>query len=355
MEIGISTFGEITPDNVSGKAKNAHKRTLELIEEAKLADEVGLDVYAVGEHHRPDFVISAPEVLLGAMASVTKKIRLSSAVTVLSSTDPVRTFQNFATVDLLSSGRVEIMAGRGSFIESFPLFGYNLKDYNELFTEKLDLLLKINSSETITWQGKHRAAINGLGVYPRPIQASLPVWLAVGGTPESAIRAGKMNLPMALAILGGNPDRFVSFIDLFRQSAKAAGHDPSSLPLCINTHFFVAENEQTAADSLYPSYERMMNRIGRERGWSPLERVQYEYMRSPKGPLMVGDVQQAIDKILYLHELFGNTRYLAHLLVGDVPHKNVMKAIELLGTKIAPAVKAALGKRSTVSISTSQQ
>lgn len=349
MEIGISTFGEITPDKVSGGAKNAHRRMTELIEEAKLADELGLDVYAVGEHHRPDFVISAPEVLLGAIAAVTKRIRLSSAVTVLSSTDPVRTFQNFATVDLLSSGRVEIMAGRGSFIESFPLFGYHLKDYNELFTEKLDLLLKTNALETVAWQGKHRASIQGLGVYPRPLQNSLPVWLAVGGTPESAVRAGKMNLPMALAILGGNPDRFVSFIDLFRQSAKAAGHDPASLPLCINTHFFVADDDQKAADTLYPSYERMMNRIGRERGWSPLERMQYEYMRSPKGPLMVGDAQQAIEKILYMHELFGNTRYLAHLLVGDVPHKMVMRAIELLGTQIAPAVKKALKEKTTLS------
>lgn len=345
MELGITTFGEMRPDGVAGNAKNAHRRMKQLIEEAKLADEVGLDVYAVGEHHRPDFVVSAPEVVLGAIAAVTKNIKLSSAVTVLSSVDPVRTYQNFASVDLLSDGRVEIMAGRGSFIESFPLFGNDLNDYNELFTEKLDLLLKINNSEIVTWNGKHRPNIARRGVYPRPLQDKLPIWLAVGGTPESAMRAGKMNLPMTLAILGGNPDRFVGFTDLFRKSAKEAGHDVGKLPLGINTHFFLAEDSEDAADTLFPTYDALMNRIGKERGWSPLDREQYEYMRSPNGPLVVGNVQEVIDKILYYHELFQNTRYLAHLNVGDIPHDKVLRAIELFGTKVAPVVRKELAAK----------
>jgi probable LLM family oxidoreductase len=329
------------PDGVAGNAKNAHRRMKELLEEAKLAEEVGLDVFAVGEHHRPDFVISAPEVVLAAIASVTKKIRLSSAVTVLSSADPVRVFQNFASLDLLSDGRVEIMAGRGSFIESFPLFGYDLKEYNELFTEKLELLLKINDAEKVTWKGKHRASIPNLGVYPRPLQEKLPIWLAVGGTPESAVRAGKLNLPMTVAILGGPPENFVSFTNLFRKSAQQAGHDASLLPLAINTHFFVGENSKETADILYPSYAMMMNRIGRERGWSPLDKGQFEAMRS-HGPLTVGSVQEVTDKILSFHKLFQNTRYMAHLMGGDVPHDKVLKAIELFGTKVAPAVRKEL-------------
>ncbi len=317
----------------------------ELIEEAKLADEVGLDVYALGEHHRPDFVISAPEVVMAAIAAVTKKIKLSSAVTVLSSADPVRVFQNFASVDLISDGRVEIMAGRGSFIESFPLFGYDLNDYNELFTEKLDLLLKINQSEIINSSGHHRASIKKQGVYPRPLQSKLPIWLAVGGTPESAARAGRLNIPMTLAILGGPPERFVSFTDLYRKSAKDAGHEVSTMPLAINTHFFLAEDSQNASDTLYPTYETLMNRIGRERGWSPLNRAQFEYSRTKNGPLIVGSVQEVIEKILYLHDLFQNTRYLAHLTAGDIPHNKVMKAIELFGTKVAPAVRKEVARR----------
>lgn len=342
MELGISSFGDVKPDNVAGKAVHAHQRMQELLEEIKVADEVGLDVFALGEHHRPDFIISAPEVVLAAAATLTKKIRLSSAVTVLSSADPVRTFQNFASLDLISNGRAEIMAGRGSFIESFPLFGYDLKDYDDLFTEKLDLLLKINQQVVIDWTGKHRAPLQEQGVYPRPYQSTLPIWLAVGGTPASAVRAGTLNLPMTLAILGGPPDRFVPFVNLYRQAAQRAGHDVTQLQLAINSHFYMADDSQQAANEFFPPYELLMNRVGKERGWSPMTRMQYEQMRQ-YGPLMVGSPQQIIDKILYFHELFGNTRYLAQLVGGhNLPHAKTLHAIELFGTKVAPAVRKAL-------------
>ena len=259
-------------------------RIQQLLEEIQLADQVGLDVFAVGEHHRPDYAISAPAVVLGAAAAITKKIKLSSAVTVLSSDDPVRVFQSFATVDLISGGRAELMVGRGSFIESFPLFGYNLDQYDELFAEKLELLLKINKNEILSWKGKHRPSVINLGVYPRPIQAELPIWQAVGGTPQSAVRAGTLGLPMALAIIGGYPDKFVPFINLYRESAKKAGHE--NLPLGINSHVYVAETSQRAGDEFYPAYSVMMNRIGRERGWAPLRRMDFDAMRSPTGSLL---------------------------------------------------------------------
>lgn len=344
MELGISSFGEIKPDEVAGKALNAHRRMQELLEEIKVADEVGLDVFALGEHHRPDFIISAPEVVLAAAATLTKTIRLSSAVTVLSSADPVRVFQNFASLDLISNGRAEIMAGRGSFIESFPLFGYDLNDYDTLFTEKLDLLVKLNQQEVVDWSGKHRASIPRLGVYPRPYQPAIPIWLAVGGTPASAVRAGTMNLPMTLAILGGTPDRFVPFVNLYRQSAQRAGHDVGQLQLAINSQFYIADDSKQAADEFFPSYELLMNRVGKERGWSPITRAHFEQMRQ-HGPLMVGSPQQIIDKILYFHELFGNTRYLAQTITGhDLPHAKTLHAIELFGTKVAPAVRKALAQ-----------
>jgi probable LLM family oxidoreductase len=344
METGISTFGDIQPDEVSGKAINAHKRMHELVAEAKLADETGLDVFALGEHHRSDFMISAPEVILAAAAMVTKNIRLSSAVTVLSSADPVRVFQNFATLDLLSSGRAEIMAGRGSFIESFPLFGYELKDYDELFEEHLDLLLNINKQEIISWKGKHRAPIDKLGIYPRPYQPQLPVWLAVGGTPASMVRAGKLNLPVTLAILGSDPDRFVPLVELYRDSARKAGHDENKLQFAVNCHFYIADTSQQASDEFWPVYEKMMNRIGRERGWGKITREQFEYMRSPKGSLFVGDVQQVIDKILYQHKLFKHTRFLAQIISGDIVHEKLLHSIGLLGREVAPVIRAKLKK-----------
>ncbi len=343
MELGISTFGEVKPEGVPGNAKEAYLRMQELIAEARLADAVGLDVYAVGEHHRPDFIISSPEVVLGAVAAVTKNIRLSSSVTVLSSADPVRAFQQFATVDLLSGGRVELMAGRGSFTESFPLFGYSLADYDALFEEKLDMLLHINQNEIVSWKGKFRAPLNNRGIYPRPYQASLPVWLAAGGTPASARRAGRMNLPLALAILGGKPDQYVPFVELYRQAAKEAGHDPSQLKLAINSQFYVGEDSDQAADEFFPSYEKLMNRVGKDRGWPPLEREHFEYMRMPDGPLFVGSVQEIIDKIIYQHQLFKHDRFLGQLVKGYITHEKILRAIELFGTKVAPAVREALG------------
>jgi alkanesulfonate monooxygenase SsuD/methylene tetrahydromethanopterin reductase-like flavin-dependent oxidoreductase (luciferase family) len=254
----------------------------------------------------------------------------------------VRVFQNFATLDLLSTGRAEIMAGRGSFIESFPLFGYALKDYDELFEEKLDLLLTINKQEIVSWKGKHRAAITSLGVYPRPYQAQLPIWLAVGGTPTSMKRAGTLNLPVTLAILGSDPDRFVPLVELYRDSALKAGHDASKLELAINCHFYIADSSQQASDEFWPVYEQTMNRIGKERGWGKLTREQFEYMRSPKGSLLVGDVQQVIDKIIYQHKLFNHTRFLAQIIAGDIPQSKWMHSIELLGKEVAPAVRAKL-------------
>jgi probable LLM family oxidoreductase len=338
MELGISTFGEIHPDGKSGNAVNAHKRVQELLEEVKLADDVGLDVYAFGEHHRPDFVISAPEILISAAAAITKNIRLSSSVTVLSSTDPVRTFQNFATADLVSGGRVEMIAGRGSFIESFPLFGFDLNDYDALFTEKLEMFLQINKQEIVSWKGNFRPPIRNQGVYPRPLQQEIPVWIGVGGTPASAKRAGSLNLPMIIAILGSAPKHFVSFVELYRESAAKAGHDVSKLQLAISSQFYIAENSQQAADEFYPSYEALMTRVGRDRGWSPMTREQFEYLRD-FGPLVVGDAQQAIDKIMQQYELFGNTRFVAQLVTGFTKHRDILKAIELYGTKVAPVVR----------------
>lgn len=344
MELGIYTFADMQPDRVAGKAIHTHQRLKDLMEEIQLADQVGLDVFAVGEHHRPDYAVSAPSVILGAAAVITKNIKLSSAVTVLGSEDPVRVFQQFATVDQLSGGRAEIMAGRGSFIESFPLFGYDLKDYDRLFEEKLDLLLKINQSETLSWRGKFRPSFQELGIYPRPYQEKLPIWLAVGGTPESAIRAAHLKLPMALAIIGGMPANFVPFINLYKEAAREIGRDVSSLPLGINSHVYVSTTSQAAGDEYYPTYAAMMNRIGRERGWPPLSREQFEASRSPKGYLMVGSVQQVIDKMLYEYELFRHTRFLAQMSVGTMDHKKILQSIELFGTKVAPVVRKAVAE-----------
>jgi len=334
------------PESLPGRAINAHQRIKDLMEEIKLADELGLDVFGVGEHHRPDYAVSSPAVILGAAAMITKNIKLSSAVTVLSSDDPVRVFQNFSTVDLLSSGRAEIMSGRGSFIESFPLFGYDLKDYDALFSEKSDLLLKLVKSEKLSWKGKFRPSFENRGVYPRPYQSTLPVWLAAGGTPSSAVRAATLGLPLMLAIIGGRPEQFLPFINLYKETWTKTGRDLSSIQLGVNNHFYVGEDSQKAANEFYPYYAEMMNRVGRERGWPPLSTQQYEYSRSPHGALMVGSVQEVIDKILYEHELFGFTRFLAQASVGNVPHQMVMKSIELFGTKVAPVVKKEIEGRS---------
>jgi probable LLM family oxidoreductase len=343
MELGLLTFADMEPETLPGRGINGHQRIQDLMEEIKLADQLGLDVFGIGEHHRPDYAVSSPAIILAAAAMVTKNIKLSSAVTVLSSDDPVRVFQNFSEVDLLSNGRAEIMAGRGSFIESFPLFGYDLEDYDELFTEKLDLLIKLNQNEEINWKGKHRASIDSRGVYPRPYQSKLPIWLAAGGTPASAVRAATLGLPLMLAIIGGMPEQFVPFINLYKETAKKVGRDMSQLQFGVNNHMYIGEDSQKAADEFFPYYETMMNRVGRDRGWPPLSRQQFEYSRSPKGALMVGSVQQIIDKILYEHEIFGNTRFFAQASVGNVPHNMIMKSIELFGDRVAPVIRRELG------------
>ena len=316
----------------------------ELLEEVELAEQVGLDVFGVGEHHRPDFVVSAPAVVLAAAAARTSRIRLTSAVSVLSSDDPVRVFQEFATVDLISGGRAEIMAGRGSFIESFPLFGYDLDDYNELFAEKLELLQELLASERVTWSGTHRAALDDLGVYPRSVQQPLAVWIAVGGTPESALRAGRLGLPMALAIIGGQPERFAPFAELFRRAAAEAGHVPPP-PLSINSHGYVAESSERAGEEFFPAYSAMMNRIGRERGWSGLTRQDFDALRTRRGALVVGSPDDVIEKILFQHEIFGHQRFLAQMSVGSLPHEQVLRSIELFGTVVAPAVRTEVARR----------
>lgn len=345
MELGISTFVELTPDAVSGESITPYQRFQNLLEEATLADELGLDVFAIGEHHRPDFLVSSPATVLAAVAMKTKRIKLSSAVTVLSSDDPVRVFQQFATVDLLSGGRVEIMAGRGSFTESFPLFGYSLNDYDTLFDEKLRMLVAINEKEKINWKGKHRAPVENLGIYPRPYQNKIPVWVAIGGTPASVLRAAKLGLPLTIAIIGGTPDRFAPYTDYYRDEFVKAGHDIETLQLCINSHAYIADDEQKAANEFFPPYAQVMSRIGRERGWPPTTREQFEFMRNPQGALLIGSPQQVIDKILYEHELFGNTRFMVQFSVGTLPHKQMMHAIELFGNVVAPAVHKALGNK----------
>jgi probable LLM family oxidoreductase len=338
VEIGVYTFAELNDQDAAGRMRD-------LLEEVELAEQVGLDVFGIGEHHRPDFIVSAPAVVLAAAAARTERIRLTSAVTVLSSDDPVRVFQEFAEVDLISNGRAEIMAGRGSFIESFPLFGYALADYDALFEEKLELLLAIRDSVRVTWPGKHRAPIEDLAIYPRPVQDPLPVWLAVGGTPASAVRAGTLGLPMALAIIGGQPERFTPFVELFRRSAEEAGHP--GLPVSINSHAYVADTSERAGDEFFPGYATMMNRIGRERGWAPMERQSFDALRTLRGALVVGNSEEVVQKILYQHELFGHQRFMAQMSVGTMPHAQVMRSIELLGTEVAPAVRTELNRRET--------
>lgn len=343
MELGIYTFGDLGPDLETGRPISPQQRISNLIEEIELADQVGLDVFGLGEHHRPDYSISAPAVVLAAAASRTKNIRLTSAVTVLSSDDPVRVYQQFSTLDLISNGRAEIMAGRGSFIESFPLFGYNLDDYDTLFAEKLDLLLTIRDNERVSWTGTTRAAIDERGVYPRAVQQPLPVWLAVGGTPASVGRAALLGLPLALAIIGGYPERFAQLTDFYREAGAKAGHSPEKLKVGINSHGYVAEHAQQAADEFYPSYSHVMAKLGRERGWPPTTREQFDAMREPRGSLLVGSPQQVIDKILTQHSYFKHDRFLFQTALGNLPHKYTMKSIELFGTKVAPEVRKALG------------
>jgi probable LLM family oxidoreductase len=345
MELGVVTFADVhsgvTPE----------QRMRDLLDEARVADELGLEVFALGEHHRPDYLVSSPTTALAAIAAQTERIRLSSAVTVLSSDDPVRVFQQFAHVDLISDGRAEIMAGRGSFIESFPLFGYDLDDYDELFDEKLRLLLAIRDSERVTWSGRHRAPLENAGIYPRPVQEQLPIWIAVGGTPQSVVRAGALGLPLAVAIIGGQPERFKPLVDLYREAFAAAGHDLSRARVAINTHAFVGKTSADADSAFAPAYLEVMNRIGRERGWPPSGRAQYDALRSPSGALAAGSVEQVAEKILFEHELFGNDRYLAHMSLGAVSHRDVLRSLELFGTEVAPIVRAEVRRRDAAAVS----
>jgi probable LLM family oxidoreductase len=345
MELGIYSFGEATPDPETGRTISAHERVQRLLDEIELADKVGLDVYGLGEHHRREFVVSAPAVVLAAAAARTKRIRLTSAVSVISSDDPVRVFQSFATLDLVSNGRAEIMAGRGSFTESFPLFGYDLADYDDLFEEKLQLLLKIRESERVTWRGSHRAAIQDLPVFPRPVQDPLPVWIAVGGHPESVVRAGRLGLPLALAIIGGEPRRFVPLVDLYREVGLRAGHDLAKLRVSINSHGLIGDDSKQVADDAYAAYSYVMGKIGRERGWPPPTRGKFEAERGPLGANLVGTPEEVAAKIVYEHELFGLDRFLIQLSVGTLPHEKVLHAIELFGTKVAPIVHREIQRR----------
>jgi probable LLM family oxidoreductase len=349
VELGLATFADL---QLGADADRTAQRLGELLEEIELADQLGLEVFGLGEHHRPDYAVSSPAVALAAAAARTKSIRLSSAVTVLSSADPVRVFQDFATLDLLSSGRAEIMAGRGSFTESFPLFGLDLEDYDELFAEKLELLLALRDSEHVTWSGRHRPALRDAGVYPRPLQSPLPVWIAVGGTPASVARAGMLGLPLMIAIIGGAPARFAPLVELYRRAlGPAASPDTAARPprsdragpaVGINSHTYVAATSQRAADEFYPWYAQMMNRIGRERGWPPITRAQFDAGCGPDGHLLVGSPQQVAEKILAEHELFDHDRFLAHISIGALPHDRAMRATELFGTEVAPIVRAAL-------------
>jgi len=341
MELGLYTFAELHGDPVTGQKISQQQRLSQLLEEVELAEQVGLEVYGVGEHHRPDFIVSSPAVVLAAAAARTKRIRLTSAVSVLSSDDPIRVFQDFATLDLISGGRAEIMAGRGSFIESFPLFGYDLSQYDALFAEKLELLLKLRASERLTWTGRLTPSVQDRGVYPRPVQDPLPIWIAVGGTPESAVRAGTLGLPMALAIIGGLPERFGPFVDLYRDAARRAGHTGERVG--INSHGYIAADAKQARDEYFPSYAAAMNTIGRERGWPPMGRDSFEAQCSPRGALLVGSPAEVADKILFEYEVFKHDRFLLQISVGSLPHAQVMRAIELYGTRVAPEIRKAIG------------
>lgn len=341
MDIGIYTFGDL-PTGTRGP-EAARQRLDEILAAARLADEAGLQVFAVGEHHRSDYAVSAHTVVLGAIAAQTRHIRLSSAVTILSSADPVRVYEDFATLDLLSGGRAELMAGRGAFIESFPLFGFALQDYDSLYEEKLDLLLRLREHERISWQGQHRPALHDAEISPQP-QARLPIWIGAGGTPQSAVRAGQLGLPLNLANIGGQPAQFKPFIDLYRRTGAQAGHEPSALRVAVSGHLHVQRDSQRAMDDFYPHYASYMqhNLPQRDRGW-PINRAAYEQLASTTGSLFVGSPQQIVDKILYEHELFGHERFLAQIDIGGLPYAKVAGAIELLAGEVLPAVRRALG------------
>jgi len=342
MQISVDSFVAATVD-AAGRAIDPARHLSELLEAITLADEVGLDVFGIGEHHRREFLDSAPTMILAAAAALTKRIRLTSAVTVLSAADPVRVFQEFATLDLLSNGRAEIVAGRGSFIEAFPLFGLELEDYDSLFAEKLDLLLNIRENTHVHWSGKHRAALTGQGIYPRPLQNPLPVWLGVGGTPGSFIRAGVLGLPLMVAIIGGEPHRFRPLIDRYREAGFRSGHSPDQLKVGIHSLGYVADSSTTAEDEFFPGYAQSFTEIGRERGWPPMTRAHFDAQLGPSGALLVGDPETVAEKILRVNESLGAiSRITFQMSVAALPHAKMLRAIELLGTRVAPLVRTAL-------------
>jgi probable LLM family oxidoreductase len=351
MQIGIDSFAAAHDD--SGRAVSDSDRLRDLIEQIEHADQVGLDVFGIGEHHRKEFLDSAPTVILGFAAARTRRIRLTSAVTVLSSADPVRVFQNFATLDLLSAGRAEIVVGRGSFVDSFPLFGFRLEDYDSLFAENLDLLLKIRGNEHVTWSGKHRAPLTGQGVYPRPLQDPLPIWLGVGGTPKSFARAGALGLPLMVAIIGGETRRFRPLIDLYREAGAKAGHSPDQLRVGVHSLGYVAATTQQAADEFFPGYARAFTDIGRERGWPPVTRAAFDAQRGPRGALLIGSPDDVAEKLVRHSEALGGvSRFTFQMNAGSLPQPKLMKAIEMLGTRVAPTVRTALAVDSNASTAT---
>jgi probable LLM family oxidoreductase len=343
MQIGVDSFAASISDPASGIALKPVERMQNLLEEIELADLVGLDVFGVGEHHRQEFLDSAPAVILAAAATRTKKIRLTSAVTVLSAADPVRVFQEFATLDLISQGRAEIVAGRGSFVESYPLFGLRLEDYDSLFAEKLELLLKIRESTQVHWSGKHRAALTGQAIYPRPVQDPLPIWIGVGGTPTSFVRAGILGLPLMVAIIGGEPERFRPLIDLYREAGRRTGHSPEQLRVGLHMIGFLGDSTEQAADDFFPGYAHTFTEIGKERGWPPATRSQFDALRGPTGALLIGDAETVSEKIVYVNEVLGGiSRLTFQMGVSTLPHPKMLRAIEILGTRVAPVVRKEL-------------
>lgn len=339
MEIGIDSFAAASVGNNTNTAIKSMEALEQLLQRIECADQSGLDVFGIGEHHRREFLDSAPTIILAAAAARTKRIRLTSAVTVLSAADPVRVFQNFATLDLISKGRAEIVVGRGSFTESFPLFGYNLNDYNELFTEKLNLLLNIREHETVTWSGKFRPALNQQAIYPRPLQTQLPIWLGVGGTPESFVRAGKLGLPLMVAVIGGETHRFRPLVDLYREAGKKAGHAPEQLKVGLHSLGYVANTTQEAIDDFYPGYAETFTRIGKERGWPPVTLQHFDAQNSPKGALLIGGPEEIAAKILRHSEALGGiSRFTFQMDNAALPHNKLLQSIELIGSKVMPLV-----------------
>lgn len=343
MHIGIDSFAAAISDPVTGQTLSPVERMQHLLDEIELADQVGLDVFGIGEHHRAEFLDSAPVVILAAAAARTKNIRLTSAVTVLSAADPVRVFQEFATLDLISNGRAEIVAGRGSFIESYPLFGLRLEDYDSLFAEKLDLLLKIRDNTHVKWSGKHRPALTGQAIYPRPLQNTLPIWVGVGGTPTSFVRAGMLGLPLMVAIIGGEPESFRPLIDLYREAGRRAGHPTERMIVGLHLIGFLGGTTDQAANDFFPGYAHTFTEIGKERGWPPTTRLQFDALRGPTGALMIGDGKTVAKKALYFNQVLGGvSRITFQMGVSTLPHLKMLRAIEILGNEVAPMVRAEL-------------